>query len=90
MRIHLNIKVSGRVQGVFFRHNSASKAIEFGISGFVRNEPDGSVYLEIEGEKKDLDGFVAWCRSGPPFAKVEKVGVIEGPLQNFKEFVVER
>lgn len=88
--MHLNIKVSGRVQGVFFRHNSASKAIEFGISGFVRNEPDESVYLEVEGKKEDLDGFVAWCRNGPPFSKVEKVEVVEGPLQNFTEFIVKR
>ncbi len=89
MLTHLSIKVFGRVQGVFFRYSSVGKAKELGVTGFVRNNLDGSVYLEVEGNKEVLDKFVAWCRHGPLFAKVEKVEILEGSLQNFSKFVVE-
>lgn len=74
---------------MLFRYSSVSKAKELGITGFVRNNLDGSVYLEVEGNKEVLDKFVAWCRHGPSFAKVEKVEILEGPLQNFSKFVIE-
>jgi acylphosphatase len=51
MKKHFNIRISGRVQGVFFRASTKAKAEELGISGFVQNEPDGSVYIEAEGEE---------------------------------------
>jgi acylphosphatase len=89
MFIHLNIKVFGRVQGVFFRQSAADKAEELGIVGFVRNDYDGSVYLEVEGKKEILDKFVAWCRRGSSFAKVTKIEVAESFLQKFPGFVIE-
>ena len=70
---HLKIKVFGSVQGVLFRHWSKVKAKELKLTGFVQNRPDGSVYLEAEGEEKDLKDFLAWCHQGPSFARVEKV-----------------
>lgn len=69
----LKIKVFGRVQGVFFRHSTRREAEELGLSGFVRNEPDGSVYLEAEGEEEQIQKFLGWCRKGPLLAKVEKI-----------------
>jgi len=89
MFIHLNIKVFGRVQGVLFRQSTAYKAEELGITGFVRNDYDGSVYLEVEGKRDILDKFVVWCRRGPSFAKVTKVEVVESSLQKFSGFVIE-
>ncbi len=70
---HLNIKIYGQVQGVFFRHSAREKARELKVSGFARNEPDGAVYIEVEGEEENLEAFLAWCRKGPPSASVEKV-----------------
>lgn len=56
---HINVTVSGRVQGVYFRASTKEVADSLGISGFVKNQPDGSVYLEAEGESEILDSFLA-------------------------------
>jgi len=89
MRRHLNIKIHGRVQGVFFRHSAKQKAKELGIKGFAQNEPDDTVYIEAEGEEKNLKQFLDWCRRGPTFARVEKVeSEFKSELQNFNEFVI--
>lgn len=85
---HFNIKVYGKVQGIFFRITAREEAEKLNITGFARNEEDGSVYIEAEGEKENLDKFISWCRKGPPLAKVEKVEVAESPLKNFSEFEV--
>jgi acylphosphatase len=84
---HLNIKVYGQVQGVFFRESAREEAEKLEISGFIRNESDGTVYVEAEGDKKSLDKFLDWCNSGPEAAIVEKLEVTEGPLKNFKHFL---
>ncbi len=60
----LEIRVTGRVQGVFFRRAARDRAEELGLAGFARNEPDGSVRLEIEGEAGALGRFLEWCRAG--------------------------
>lgn len=84
---HLNIKVYGRVQGTFFRVNAQKKADELGITGFARNEPDGTVYIEAEGEEENLQRFLNWCREGPPWASVEKVENKPDPtLKGFSSF----
>ena len=89
MRKHLNIKIYGRVQGVFFRHSTKQKAKESGIKGFVRNEPDGVVYIEAEGEEENLKQFLDWCRRGPFLAKVKKVEFIfNSDIKNFSDFVI--
>ncbi len=86
MSRHLNIKVFGKVQGVYFRATTGKKAREFDIKGFATNEPDGSVYIEAEGEKEQLDKFIGWCQKGPERAVVEKVESQEDAMQNFKNF----
>jgi acylphosphatase len=85
---HLNIRIFGQVQGVFFRDSAREKAEELGIAGFARNEPDGSVYIEAEGREGDLEQFLNWAKSGPDWAKVEKVESLPGGLKNFSSFVV--
>ncbi|MBW6460935.1 MAG: acylphosphatase [Bacteroidales bacterium] len=88
MRKSYRIKVSGKVQNVGFRFYTVKKAKEFDISGFVRNEPDGSVYIEAEGKTVDLDTFRDWCRQGPQWAKVDKLEIQEMPVMDYQGFVV--
>jgi acylphosphatase len=88
MKKHFNIKVSGRVQGVFFRASTKSKAEELAIAGFVQNEPDGSVYIEAEGEEEKLDQFIAWCKRGPELAEVVSCTAHPANVEGYKDFVI--
>ena len=88
MKQHLNIKIFGQVQGVSFRYYSQEKAKGLDLAGFVRNEPDGGIYLEAEGEEKNLKKFLDWCRRGPAWAKVERVEVKEEGIKNYKNFEI--
>lgn len=77
----VRVLVSGRVQGVFFRATCAARARELGVAGWVRNLPDRRVEAAFEGEDAAVDAMVAWCREGPPYARVEHVEVTpEEPL----------
>lgn len=90
MQKHISIKVSGRVQGVYYRASTHEEAQRLGLKGFVKNEPDGSVYIEAEGDDAVLDALVEWCRQGPPAARVSNVEVHEGAWTGFSEFTVKR
>ncbi len=90
MKKHLTIKVTGKVQGVYYRASAAEEARKLGLTGLVRNEPDGSVYLEAEGPEEALQTFVAWCRRGPARAVVKEVLVAEGALKNYAAFQIVR
>ncbi len=86
---HLNLKIHGDVQGVGFRYECKGQADELGIVGFVRNEPDGAVYTEAEGDEDILAKFISWCRTGPAYSHVSKVDINEAPLAGFKTFRIE-
>lgn len=73
----VSLRITGRVQGVFYRRDSAREATRLGLSGFVRNEPDGSVYAEAEGREEAVGAFIRWCRRGPENARVDEVRVEE-------------
>ena len=88
--IHLNIRVTGRVQGVFFRATTMDKALDQSISGFVRNETDGSVLIEAEGTPDNIELFLVWCRKGPQFAKVDNVEIVESPVCDYSKFEIKR
>ena len=88
MNHHLNIRVRGLVQGVFFLAETQREAQEHGVTGFVRNEPDGSVYIEAEAEEHTLKNFVTWCHEGSPRSKVTAVETSPGALQGFEEFEI--
>lgn len=90
MQKHISVKVSGRVQGVYYRASTQEEAQRLGLKGFVKNEPDGSVYIEAEGDDAVLDALVAWCRQGPPAARVSNVEIHEGTWKGFTEFAVKR
>lgn len=87
---HLSIHVEGKVQGVFFRASTKEKADELGIKGFVKNEYDGRVYIEAEGEDKALEHLIGWCRKGPSRAIVNDVIISEGDMKNFSDFTIKR
>jgi len=77
-RIHVNI--SGRVQGVFFRAETERVARSLNLAGWVRNCEDGDVEALFEGEDTDVDQMIAWCRKGPPHARVDRVNMEEQPF----------
>jgi acylphosphatase len=70
-----HVMVSGRVQGVFFRQETAQRARTRGVSGWVRNLPDGRVEAVLEGSRDSVDSMVAWMHQGPRWAGVEDVEV---------------
>jgi acylphosphatase len=84
----VRVLVSGRVQGVFFRATCAAEARRLGVSGYVRNLPDGRVEAAFEGPDEAVDRMVAWCRRGPELARVEDVQVQPEPLAGERGFHV--
>jgi len=85
---HLNIKIYGKVQGTGLRYSANKLADKLSVKGFIRNEADGTVYVEAEGEEKALDEFVIWLHKGPMFALVEKVDIEESELKGYNTFEV--
>jgi acylphosphatase len=85
---HKNIRISGRVQGVGFRYAARNMASLVGIQGFVKNLSGGEVYIEAEGNREQVDEFIAWCRQGPPRARVEYLDITEGAVIGFQEFFI--
>ena len=67
------VRISGRVQGVFFRDSARERAESLGLSGWVRNLPDGRVEALFEGPSQSVREMVEWCKVGPPQASVEGV-----------------
>ncbi len=88
MTLHYDIRISGKVQGVFFRASARAEANRLGLHGFIRNEDDGSVHAEAEGDRQNLDEFLAWCRQGPPHAQVDSVKAGTGEVRDFQGFHV--
>jgi len=78
-RSAVHLVVVGRVQGVFFRARAVAEATRLGLAGWVRNRPDGTVEALAEGAPAAVEAFVAWCRHGPPAARVEEVQVSAVP-----------
>lgn len=87
---HFNITITGKVQGVGFRETTKIIANQMSVNGFVKNETDGSVYIEAEADDIFLEEFVNWCHEGPDRSRVENVVVEEGELKNYRNFEVLR
>ncbi len=84
--IRLDISFSGRVQGVFFRVTARDIARDHAITGWVRNEPDGSVRCVVEGERGELDRFIAVVRQAM-HSNIEDVSIEESnPTGEFEGF----
>lgn len=84
----LILTITGRVQGVGYRYGAQQAARQHRIKGFVKNQSDGSVYIEAEGESTDIEHFVQWCRRGPSWASVNDVKIQEKPFSDFQSFAV--
>jgi len=83
-----HIVVRGTVQGVSFRWYTRRQATALGLTGWVRNLPDGSVEIVAEGERDRLAELAAWARTGPSEAEVEAVraefGAATGEFEGFE------
>jgi len=86
MKQSVILTIHGHVQGVGFRYFVNQKAQQFGISGFVKNQPNGNVYIEAEGEPEYLELFIKGCKQGPSHAWVAKVDIQYTPAQDFIGF----
>ena len=83
-----DLVISGKVQGVGYRYSVKLKAESLGISGFVRNQHDGSVFVVAQGEKTAMEHFVRWCYQGPPAALVRTIEKIPGTVDDFRNFSI--
>jgi acylphosphatase len=88
MKCHKKVVIGGRVQGVWFRKYAQDKAEGFGLSGYVKNEIDGTVYIEVSGEDEHVNAFIQWCHAGPPLAHVETVEVNENTFHHYDGFII--
>jgi acylphosphatase len=75
MAVRAHLTVTGSVQGVWYRGSMQDEARRLGVAGWVRNERDGSVVAEAEGDRAAVDALIAWARHGPPGARVSDVQV---------------
>jgi acylphosphatase len=86
--IRNRVLVSGRVQGVYFRDTCRRLALRYGLSGWVRNLPDGRVEAVFEGSADAVHRLVAWTREGPDSAIVTGVVVHGEPPEGLRTFVI--
>jgi acylphosphatase len=89
-KLHYKITVKGRVQGVWFRKYTKMKADELEIQGFVKNLPNGDVFIEAEGTMLQLNAFIKWLHKGSPHSKVYVVETQTGELQDHQYFEIRR
>jgi len=86
-KIQIKVTIKGKVQGVFYRAETKNTAEKFGIKGYVKNLPDGSVGAVFEGDSPVVTQMIEWCNKGPAAARVENVLVEQiYELSNFKTF----
>ena len=86
----VQLTVKGKVQGVFYRVSAKKAADRLGITGWVKNMATGEVEIVASGPQEALDGFVRWCKEGPPGARVTEVVVLPCEPKSFPGFTIER
>lgn len=90
-RQRATLRISGHVQGVYYRSAATEQARVLGLRGLVRNLPSGEVELIAEGPPPELQQLIAWCHLGPPAAQVDQVTVsFADPKDEFVDFRVVR
>jgi acylphosphatase len=88
-KARVSIIINGQVQGVFFRYKTQQEAHKLSLTGWVKNNGDGSVACMAEGEKDKLEELINWCKKGPDGAEVENVEINWGPYRGeFKGFEI--
>ncbi len=81
----VELKIYGRVQGVFFRANARERGRELGLKVQAENMPDGTVKIIAEGRGVALEKFIDWCKQGPALAKVEKIDIFKNHESNHQK-----
>lgn len=84
----VRVVVHGHVQGVFFRDSLRRLAEAHGVAGSARNAPDGTVVAVLEGESAALEVLLAFCRTGPPAARVERVDLTDEEPTGLRGFEI--
>lgn len=85
--VRAHIIVTGLVQGVYYRATARQEARALGITGWVKNRPEGTVEAMAEGEKNKVEQFIEWCRQGPPDSQVSSVQVEwEDTMGGYRDF----
>ena len=85
-----HLRITGLVQGVYYRQSTAETARHLGLCGWVRNREDGSVEAHVEGPEDAVLELIAWSRRGPPRARVEEVSVTDVSPAHLTTFEVRR
>lgn len=88
MNKQLHLWVSGRVQGVTFRASTRRHALDLGVTGWVKNLPDGRVEAVLCGPSNAVDQLLVWCQTGPPPARVDDIETTEEPPNDFSTFSI--
>lgn len=87
--VNYHLTITGRVQGVGFRGSTMMVARQLGVVGFVRNQVDGSVYVEVQGKAEAVKSFInKMCDSPTPYGRVDHVDVSEHELSHYPDFNV--
>lgn len=84
------INIRGKVQGVGYRYNAQAQAHKLNLTGFVRNEHDGSVLAHAEGDEESVNRFIEWCNTGPRYADVSEVMIEEQDVVGYQTFEIKR
>ncbi len=84
------IIVKGKVQGVGYRYNAQAQAHKLNLTGLIKNMPDGSVFINAEGEEDNVNAFIEWCYTGPRWAEVSEVAAEEQELTGYQTFEIRR
>jgi acylphosphatase len=88
-KVKVHIVIRGVVQGVFFRHYTKQKAEELGLTGWVKNLPDGRVEAIFMGNKEQVEKAIEWAKKGPPRARVEGVEINwQDNIEDFNNFQI--
>jgi acylphosphatase len=85
MKVARHLRISGRVQGVWYRESMRQAAERLEVNGWVRNRSDGSVEAMLQGEEAAVERLIAWAWLGPPAAAVENIEITPGEGE-FTEF----
>ena len=89
-RVRVTARITGTVQGVKYRATAQREARQRGLAGWVRNEPDGAVLIDAEGDPAAVDAFLRWCAEGPPGGRVAAVETTAADPVGYEEFAILR
>jgi acylphosphatase len=85
-----SIEIHGKVQGVWYRASAAQEADRLRLKGSVKNQADGSVYIEVCGPEQEILSFISWCIQGPELAEVRKLNINKIEIFNSPSFEILR